>query len=172
MRYSLVSRELITDCVETMHEGYQDPSDFRQLAEGPRGLPPPDPPDRGLRPRTPIESALGFQMGPRAPTDPHNSSLPKWVPWPRPIPMDHPSKWVPKWDPNGPQTKMGPQRGPKRAPQTSPFFLGICLGPIWGPFFKNPFRGIGRGPGTHFSVTCPTPLGLGYGRRASGCLSL
>ena len=25
------------------------------------------------------------------------------------------------------------------------------FGPIWGPILRDPFRGIGRGPGTHFS---------------------
>ena len=27
---------------------------------------------------------------------------------------------------------------------------GAHLGPIWGPILRDPFRGIGRGPGTHF----------------------
>ena len=26
----------------------------------------------------------------------------------------------------------------------------IHLGPIWGPILRDPFRGIGRGPGTHW----------------------
>ena len=29
--------------------------------------------------------------------------------------------------------------------------FGAHLGPIWGPILRDPFRGIGRGPGTHFS---------------------
>ena len=30
-------------------------------------------------------------------------------------------------------------------------FLGAHLGSIWGPILRDPFRGIGRGLGTHFS---------------------
>ena len=30
--------------------------------------------------------------------------------------------------------------------------FGAHLGPIWGPILRDPFRGIGRGPGTHLEA--------------------
>ena len=71
---------------------------------------------------------------PRAPTDPHDSALDighAHLPWilDMPVSFGYGSHLGPIWD---------------------PFLFGAHLGPIWGPIFRDPFMGIGRGPGTHF----------------------
>ena len=61
-------------------------------------------------------------------------------------------------------TRDGAQLGPGTV------LFGAHLGPIWGPILRDPFRGIGRGPGTHleaegrhFGGRRPTKWGSGGG---------
>ena len=106
------------------------------------------------RPSASKMSAFGLQMGPRAPTDP-----PKWIPQngsPNGTQMGPKQNWVPKWNLFG-------------------FILGthFCLGTHfegsiqgdrsgpWDPFLRDPFRGIGWGPGTHLEAEGRLNGGLG-----------
>ena len=53
------------------------------------------------------------------------------------------SAWTRHGAQPGPGTGLGLDQGRG--------LFGDHLGPIWGPILRDPFRGIGRGPGTHFS---------------------
>ena len=77
----------------------------------------------------------------------------KWVPGPRPIPMNASRKkgpqMGPKWAPNKSRGKIGLILGPKWDPFGDPFLFGAHLGPIWGPILRDDH--FIWGPfGTHF----------------------